>query len=88
MLEAMAKGSMPNEEQLRTIAAATRDEQAQVWKACKPKKGEQPAWHQIAYALSKRRIPITAAKFDDDLARAYGIDWEDDLFVPAGEDGR
>jgi ParB family transcriptional regulator, chromosome partitioning protein len=39
-------------------------------------------------ALSKRRIPFSAAKFDDDLARAYGVVWEDDLFVPAGEDGR
>ena len=88
MLDAMAKGSTPSEEQLRTIAAATRDEQAQVWKAHKPKKGEQPQWHGIAYALSKRRIPASAAKFDDDLARAYGVVWEDDLFAPAGEDGR
>jgi ParB/RepB/Spo0J family partition protein len=32
MLDVMALGSMPNEEQLRIIAAATREEQAQVWK--------------------------------------------------------
>ena len=26
--------------------------------------------------------PVLAAKFDDDLARAYGVTWEDDLFAP------
>ena len=88
MLDMMAAGQMPNEDQLRTIAAATRDEQAQVWKKHKPKKGQEVYWHEIARALSKRRIPFSAAKFGDDLARAYGIVWEDDLFVPAGEDGR
>ena len=39
MLDFMAKGSMPGEEQLRTIANAPLDDQAQVWKAHKPKKG-------------------------------------------------
>ena len=39
MLDVMALGSMPSEEHLRTIAAATREEQAQVWKKHKPKKG-------------------------------------------------
>ena len=28
------------------------------------------------------------APFGEDLARAYGIVWEDDLFAPADEDGR
>ena len=88
MLDVMAQGSMPSEEQLRTIAAASLEEQTQVWKKNKPKKGHEVYWHEIARALSKRRIPFSAAKFDDDLARAYGVVWEDDLFVPAGEDGR
>jgi ParB family chromosome partitioning protein len=89
MLDVMALGSMPNEEQLRTIAAATREEQAQVWKKHKPKKGQASVgWHEIARSLAKRRMPATAAKFGDDLARAYGIVWEDDLFAPAGEDSR
>jgi ParB family transcriptional regulator, chromosome partitioning protein len=88
MLDVMAQGSMPTEEQLRTVAAATLEEQAQVWKKNRPKKGHDVYWHEIARALSKRRIPFSAAKFDDDLARAYGVVWEDDLFVPAGEDGR
>ena len=88
MLDVMAQGSMPTEEQLRTIAAATIEEQTQVWKKNRPKKGHDVHWHEIARALSKRRIPFSAAKFDDDLARAYGLVWEDDLFVPAGEDGR
>jgi ParB family chromosome partitioning protein len=88
MLDFMAIGSMPNEEQLRTIAAALRDEQAQVWRKLKPKKGHDVSWHEVARALSKRRIPASAARFDDDLARAYGVIWEDDLFAPAGEDSR
>jgi ParB family chromosome partitioning protein len=88
MLDVMAKGSMPSEEQLRTIAAASLEEQIQVWKKYKPKKGEDFYWHQLAHALSKRRIPFSAAKFGEDLARAYGVVWEDDLFAPAGEDGR
>ena len=28
------------------------------------------------------------ASFDDDLARAYGIVWQEDLFAPANEDSR
>jgi ParB family chromosome partitioning protein len=89
MLDVMAQGRMPNEEQLRTIASATREEQAQVWKKHKPKKGQTDiAWHEIARALAKRRMPASAARFGDDLAKAYGIVWEDDLFAPAGEDSR
>ena len=89
MLDVMAAGSMPNEEHLRTIAAATREEQAQVWKKHKPKKGQTDfAWHEVARALARRRMPASAAQFGDDLAKAYGIVWEDDLFAPPGEDSR
>jgi ParB family chromosome partitioning protein len=45
-------------------------------------------WSDVARALAKRRIPFSAAKFGDDLAKAYGVVWEDDLFAPADEDGR
>ena len=41
MLDVMASGSMPNEDQLRAIARTSRDEQAQVWKKHRPRKGEQ-----------------------------------------------
>ena len=88
MLDFMTQGSMPNEDQLRTIAAASRDEQAQVWKKHKPKKGHDVNWHEVARALSKRRIPFAAARFGDDLAKQYGVEWHDDLFAPAGEDSR
>jgi len=89
MLDVMALGSMPNEEQLRTITAATREEQAQVWKKHKPKRGQTDvAWYEVARALAKRRMPASAAQFGDDLAKAYGIVWEDDLFAPPGEDSR
>ncbi|MBB4244581.1 ParB-like chromosome segregation protein Spo0J [Rhizobium tropici] len=33
MLDQIAKGDMPNEQRLRTIAAASHDEQKEVWKA-------------------------------------------------------
>jgi ParB family chromosome partitioning protein len=89
MLDVMALGSMPNEDQLRTIAAATREEQAQVWKKHRPKKGQPDvAWYEVARALAKRRMPASVAQFDDDLVKAYGIIWEDDLFAPPGEDSR
>jgi ParB family chromosome partitioning protein len=88
ILDAMGRGDMPNEEQLRTIASATTEEQAQVWKKHKPKKNESTSWWTIANALSKRRIPFSAAKFDNELAARFGVTWHDDLFAPAGEDSR
>ncbi len=33
-------------------------------------------------------MPASAAQFGDDLAKAYGIVWEDDLFAPPDEDSR
>ncbi|MCJ7997507.1 ParB/RepB/Spo0J family partition protein [Rhizobium cremeum] len=88
MLDQMAKGDMPNEQQLRTIAAAAIDEQKEVWKANKPKKGDTAAWWQIANALSKTRMYARDASFGDDLRAAYGIEWAEDLFGPADEDNR
>jgi ParB family transcriptional regulator, chromosome partitioning protein len=88
MLDVMATGNMPSEDQLRTIAAASREEQTQVWKKHKPKKGHDFYWHEVARALSKRRIPFGAARFDEDTAHAYGVVWHDDLFAQADEDGR
>ncbi len=88
MLDVMAAGAMPSDEQLRAIAAASREEQAQVWKKHRPKKGQEFHWHPVANALSRRRIPFSAARFGDELARAYGVTWLDDLFAPAGQDGR
>jgi hypothetical protein len=80
---------MPQEGQLRAIAAASQEEQAQVWKKFKPKKADPHViWPEVARALSKRRIEAKFAKFDDDLAAAYGIVWQEDLFTPADEDGR
>jgi ParB family chromosome partitioning protein len=81
----MALGSMPNEEQLRTIAAATREEQAQVWKKHNPKKGlPDVAYFEVAFASAKRRVPASAAQFSDDLEKAYGIVSEDDLVRHVG----
>lgn len=88
MLNQMAAGDMPGESHLRIIAAASRDEQAATWKKLKPRKGQQAAWHEVSRSLAKRTLPAKAARFGDDLAQAYGITWTDDLFVPAGEDGR
>ena len=41
ILDAMARGDMPGDEQIRAIAAAAIDEQAQVWKKHKPRKNER-----------------------------------------------
>jgi ParB family chromosome partitioning protein len=88
MLEQMALGDMPNEQQLRVIAAADQVDQKEVWKAHKPKKGDTAPWWQIANALTKKRMYAKDASFGDDLAQAYGIEWVEDLFAPADQDGR
>ncbi len=88
MLEQMALGDMPSEQHLRIIAAAGQNEQKEVWKAHKPKKGDTAAWWQIANALTKKRLYARDASFGDDLAQAYGIEWVEDLFAPADEDDR
>ncbi|MFC0210723.1 ParB N-terminal domain-containing protein, partial [Chelativorans intermedius] len=89
MLDHMAKGDMPNESQLRTIAAASLEEQKEVWKAHKPSKGDpQVSWWSVANGLSKTRMYARDASFDDELREAYGISWVEDLFAPADEDSR
>ena len=88
MLDHMAKGDMPDERQLRTIAAASIAEQKEVWKAHKPKKNETTTWWSVANGLSKTRMYARDASFDDELAQAYGIAWVEDLFAPADEDSR
>jgi ParB family chromosome partitioning protein len=89
MLDHMAKGDMPNEQQLRTIAAASLDEQKEVWKKHKPSKADpQVSWWSVAQALQKTRMHARHASFGDELAQAYGIHWVEDLFAPADEDSR
>lgn len=89
MLDQMARGDMPNEQQLRTIAAASQDEQVEVWKKYKPKKQDpQVSWWEVARALTKTRLLAKHASFGKDLAQAYGIAWAEDLFAPADEDSR
>ena len=87
MLDRMAH-DLPREDELRKIAAAALDEQEAVWKTHKPKRGHDPEWHAIARALHKARVPAAAAKFDEEIARTYGVRWEDDLFGPADKDNR
>lgn len=88
MLEQMALGDMPSDQQLRVIAAAGQVDQKEIWKAHKPKKGDTAPWWQIANALTKKRMYAREASFGDDLAQAYGIEWVEDLFAPADQDGR
>lgn len=89
MLDHMAKGDMPDERQLRTIAAASLDEQKEVWKAHKPPKGDpQVSWWSVANGLAKTRMYARDASFGDELAQAYGIAWVEDLFAPADQDSR
>ena len=87
MLDRMAH-NLPREEELRKIAAASLEEQEAVWKNHKPKRGHDPVWFEIARALHKARVPATAARFDEETARTFGVRWEDDLFGPADQDNR
>ncbi|MDT8267565.1 hypothetical protein RQ832_30260, partial [Roseomonas sp. DSM 102946] len=88
MLDHMARGDMPTDQQLRTIGLASAEDQASVWQRSKPKRGERAHWHGIAAALEKRRIPFAVARFGEAETEAFGIVWQDDLFVPAGQEGR
>ena len=89
MLDQIAKGDAPKDIQLRIIAAAPSDEQAEVWKKYKPSKANPRVdWHRVAHALTKTRMYAKDASFGDDLAQAYGIEWQPDLWAPEGEDGR
>ena len=89
MLDRMAQGDMPDERVLRTIAAATPEEQSSVWKKHRPKKGQPNViWHEVSRALEKRRISAGLAKFGPDEEQAFGIVWEEDLFEQAGKDAR
>ncbi|MBB2157349.1 ParB N-terminal domain-containing protein [Gluconacetobacter diazotrophicus] len=45
-------------------------------------------WRHIALQLKQTRFYACNARFDGSVANAYGIGWEEDLFTPAGEDGR
>ena len=87
MLDRMAH-HLPREEELRKIAAASLEEQEAVWKNHKPKRGHDPVWFEIARALHKARVSATAARFDEDIARTFGVRWEDDLFGQADQDNR
>lgn len=89
MLDHIAKGDMPDERQLRTIAGASLEEQKEVWKAHKPSKGDpQVSWWSVANGLAKTRMYARDASFGDELVQAYGIAWVEDLFAPADQDSR
>jgi ParB family transcriptional regulator, chromosome partitioning protein len=89
MLDQMAKGDMPDERQLRTIASASLEDQKEVWRKHKPSKANpQVSWWSVAQALTKTRMYARDASFGEDLAQAYGIVWQEDLFAPADEDSR
>ncbi|MBP2449811.1 ParB N-terminal domain-containing protein [Rhizobium leguminosarum] len=89
MLDQFAKGDMPNEQQLRTIAAAPLDEQKEVWKKHKPSKADpHVTWWSVAQALTRKRMYAKDASFGDELAAAYGIQWIEDLFAQGDQDGR
>jgi ParB family chromosome partitioning protein len=79
---------MPRETELRTIASASREDQAAAWKRFKPKKGEGAIWWKIAQALEKTRFVAKDAKFGEDERAAFGIVWQEDLFAEGDEDNR
>ena len=88
ILDQIGAGDMPKESELRTIASASREDQATVWKKLKPKKGEGAIWWKIAQALEKTRFFARDAKFGEDERSAFGIVWQEDLFAEGDEDNR
>ena len=88
ILDQIGAGDMPKEQELRTIAAASREDQAAVWKKFKPRKGEGAQWWQIERALQKTRFFAREAKFGEAERDAFGIVWQEDLFAEGDEDNR
>ena len=88
ILDQIALGDMPQENYLRTIASASIAEQEEVWAHQCPEPGSRASWYTIANRLAKTQYYARHASFDDDLAAAYGIEWQDDLFAPADVDNR
>ena len=88
ILDQVGAGDMPKEQELRTIASASPEDQASVWKKLKPKKGEGAIWWKIAQALDKTRFFARDAKFGEDERAAFGIVWQEDLFAEGDEDNR
>ena len=88
ILDQIGAGDMPKEQELRTIASASREDQAAVWKKFKPRKGEGAIWWQIAQALQKTRFFARDAKFGEAEREAFAIVWQEDLFAEGDEDNR
>ncbi len=88
ILDQIGAGDMPKEQELRTIASASREDQAAVWKKSKPRKGEGALWWQIAQALQKTRFFARDAKFGEAEREAFAIVWQEDLFAEGDEDNR
>lgn len=88
ILEQMALNDEPNARELRLIASASIEDQGEVWKKHKPKRGEQAQWYSIAQALDNRRYYARDAQFGPELAQAYGIVWLEDLFDQGDQDNR
>jgi len=86
ILDYMASGDEPDPDDLAAIANAPLEEQEEVWKRAKPKKGQDVSWWSVVNPLKKRRLLRKHARFDDGLARKFGIAWEDDLFGQGGDD--
>ena len=87
MLDRMAY-DLPSEENLRKFAAASLEDQEAAWKTLRPKRGHTVQWFEVSRALHKDSIPATHARFDDEIARTYGVLWVEDLFGPADVDNR
>src|SRR5208337_1865624 len=65
ILDQIGAGDMPKEQELRTIASASREDQVAVWKKFKPRKGEGVVWWQMSQALQKSRFYARDARFGE-----------------------
>jgi ParB family chromosome partitioning protein len=85
ILDAIARGDMPEERSLAAIAGATQEEQAKALKHCLVKAGPNKGcitWWELSRALSKVKIPLSRAIFDTTKTKLV---FEEDLFAPANE---
>ena len=84
MLDSMAKATYAERAAVAHDRGGLLDEQKEIWKAHKPKKGDpQVSWWSIANGFTKpAHVCARDASFGDDLAQAYGIEWVEDLFAP------
>ena len=87
--EAM-RTSFPNENQLKIISSAPLSEQEATWNNYISGNygSDDINWNYFSRVMTQSEYFAVDAVFDDETAQKFNIQWEEDLFAPADEDGR